>query len=354
MNNYTNYSHSFISSSKDRDNLWISLDIVIPVYNEEKVINSLFGTLKDVFSSDNKYRYRIKNVRYIIVDDGSKDQSAKIICEHISRGIPAVFYRLSRNFGHQNAVSAGLNNADADLVAIIDADLQDPPEVILQMIAEWREGFDIVYGVRTKRKENFFKVASYWLFYRLLSFLSEIDIPLDSGDFCLLDMNVVRAIRDLPETLRHPRILRAWVGFRQTGIKYERTARKAGSTKYSFSKLYKLATDGVASASIRPLKISQVFSVLYLALLIALSVVILVKYSTYLRTSNEVALWFLFCYALIVLGSFIQTLCMYILSAYIGRSYLETKRRPTYLVMEVVRKNPKSTDESIDEQSESS
>lgn len=317
----------------------ISLDIVIPVYNEEKVLDSLFGRLETVFSSSNKQKYLIKAVRYVIVDDGSEDQSASIICQHISQGIPAVLYRLSRNFGHQNAVSAGLNNAEADIVAIIDADLQDPPEVILQMIAKWREGCDVVYGVRRKRKENFLKVASYWLFYRLISFLSEIAIPLDSGDFCVLDKKVVQAMCNLPETLRHPRILRAWVGFKQEGVVYERTARIAGATKYSFPKLYKLATDGVASASIRPLRILQVFSILHLIFLLILALVVVTKYTSYLKANNEIALWFLFCYALIAVGSFVQTLCIYILSAYIGRAYLETKGRPTYLLMEVINKD---------------
>lgn len=328
-----------VPSSENRNNRWVSLDIVIPVYNEEKVLDLLFNRLETVFSSSNQKIYLLKTVRYLIIDDGSKDKSANIICQYISQGTPAVLYRLSRNFGHQNAVSAGLNNAEADIVAIIDADLQDPPEVILQMIDKWRNGCDVVYGVRKKRKENFLKVASYWLFYRLLSYLSQINIPLDSGDFCLLDKKVVQVMRNLPETLRHPRILRAWVGFRQEGVEYERSARKAGSTKYSFSKLYKLATDGVASASIRPLKISQVFSVLYLLLLVVLTFVVSIKYNSYLNTNNEIALWFLFCYALIALGSFIQTLCFYIISAYIGRTYLEAKGRPTYLLMEVINKN---------------
>jgi dolichol-phosphate mannosyltransferase len=324
---------------ENRSNQWISLDIVIPIYNEEKVIDLILNTLEKVFSSSNKEKYLLKNVRYLFIDDGSKDKSASIICNYISKGVPSILYRLSRNFGHQNAVSAGLNNAEADIVAIIDADLQDPPEVILKMIDKWREGCDVVYGVRKKRKETFLKVASYWIFYRLLSFLSQIDIPLDSGDFCLLDKRVVQVMRNLPETLRHPRILRAWVGFRQEGVEYERSARKAGSTKYSFSKLFKLATDGVASASIRPLRISQIFSVLYLFLLIALAFVISIKYSSYIHTNNEISLWFLFCYALIALGSFIQTLCVYILSAYIGRTYLEAKSRPNYLLMEVINKH---------------
>jgi polyisoprenyl-phosphate glycosyltransferase len=329
---------SYINLSKgDRLDKSISLDIIIPFFNEEKVLDLLISNLKNVFSPENLHKHNIKSVRYLMVDDGSADESANIVCNYISQGFPAILYRLSRNFGHQNAISAGINHADSDVVAIIDADLQDPPEIILEMILKWRKGCDVVYGVRKKRKENFLKVFSYWLFYRFLSFLSEIHIPLDSGDFSLLDRKVIHAMRNLPETLRHPRILRAWVGFRQEGCEYERTARKVGHTKYTFSKLYKLATDGIASASIRPLRISQFFTNIYLGLLIIIGVILVLKYSFFVNTKNELAIWFLICYALIALGSFVQILCIYILSSYIGRTYLETKQRPPYILLEVIK-----------------
>lgn len=317
----------------------VSLDIVIPVYNEEKVLDLLFQRLQTVFSVENQRKHHVKSVRYIFVDDGSGDQSAKTICRHIASGAPAVLCRLSRRFGHQSAVTAGFEKADADVVACIDADLQDPPEVILEMIAKWREGYDVVYGQRQKRKENLLKVLGYWTFYRLLAFLSDIDIPLDSGDFSLLDRRVVRAMRSLPEKDRFPRVLRAWVGFRQIGVSYERAARAAGAPKYTLKGLYRLATDGVASASIRPLKISQFFSICYLFLITALAAVIFIKLGPYLETKNEIALWFLFSYSLIAVGSFIQIFCIYILSAYVGRAYLEVKGRPSFLVMETIDKN---------------
>ena len=327
----------------NRDDLRVSLDVIIPVYNEEDVLDSLFERLEAVFSPSNKKEYRITSVRYIMVDDGSKDRSAEIIKKHMAKRIPAVLYRFSRNFGHQNAVSAGLQHTNADVVAIIDADLQDPPEAILEMLAKWREGYDVVYGERRKRKENFIKVGSYWLFYRLLAFLSEINIPLDSGDFSLMDRRVIQAMRDLPEKLRFPRVLRAWVGFRQTGLSYERSQRAAGATKYSFSKLYRLATDGVASASIRPLRMAQLFSIFYLILVSALALLSFSKLWSH-QGISEIGLWFLFSYLLISLGSFVQTFCIYILSSYVGRTYLEVKGRPPYVILEVIDKGNDATD----------
>jgi dolichol-phosphate mannosyltransferase len=323
-----------VSGAARRDRK-VALDIIIPVYNEEDVLDLLFERLETIFSPSKREKHLISAVNYLIVDDGSKDRSAAIICERIKRGTPAVLYRLSRNYGHQNAVSAGLHKSRSDVVAIIDADMQDPPEVILEMLAKWREDYDVVYGIRTNRKENVVKISAYRIFYLLISFLSEIDIPLDSGDFSLLDRRVVRAMKGLPEKLRFPRVLRAWVGFRQVGLSYDRSSRAAGTSKYSFSKLYKLATDGIAAASIRPLKIAQVFCIVYLAFITILAAVLLGKYWSY-RGVNEFALWALFGYLLIALGSFVQTLCVYILGAYVGRTYLEVKDRPSYVVMEVI------------------
>ncbi len=317
----------------------ITLDIVIPVHNEEKVLDLLFQKLQVVFSSETQRKHGLKSVRYLLIDDGSKDQSANIVCRHIASGIPATLYRLSRRFGHQNAVSAGFEKSNADVIACIDADLQDPPEVILEMIAKWRQGYDVVYGQRQKRKENFIKVAGYWLFYRLLAYLSEIDIPLDSGDFSLMDRKVAQALCALPERIRFPRVLRAWIGFKQIGVSYERGMRAAGTPKYTLASLYRLATDGVASASIRPLQMSQVFSFCYLLLVITLVTAFTLKLKPYLEAKNEMALWFLFSYVLIAMGSFVQIFCTYIMSAYLGRAYIEIKGRPSYLIMEEINKD---------------
>ncbi len=321
---------------QDRATRFVSLDIVVPVHNEELVLDLLFRRLDQVFSISAQAEHRIKSVRYIIVDDGSNDRSAELVSQYIERGSCAVLYRLSRKFGHQCAISAGFANTDADVIGCIDADLQDPPELMIQMLSKWREGFDVVYGIRQKRKESLFKVGAYWLFYRVLSFFSEINIPLDSGDFCLMDRRSVLAMRSLPEKLRYPRVLRAWIGFRQTGIYYERLSRAAGFSKYKLSNLYYLATDGLASASIRPLQISQLFSFIYLALLMILVTFIFCQLGSYLAADDRTPLWFLLLLTFIALGGFVQISCTYILSAYVGRLYLEVKGRPSYLIQEVV------------------
>src|SRR5436190_5373685 len=208
----------------------LTLDLIIPIYNEAEVLDLLFDTLDTTFSRANLASRNIARVRYVLVDDGSTDDSARIVSAKIVAGAPATLYRLSRNFGHANALCAGLDHATADLVALLDADLQDPPAVVLLMIDKAREGYNVVFGQRRKRKENVFKRMAYWTFYRLIALLSDIRLPLDSGDFCLLDRDVVAALRNLHEHLRFPRVLRAWVGFRQIGVEYERPQRQAGES----------------------------------------------------------------------------------------------------------------------------
>lgn len=317
--------------TQPRQESWVSLDIVVPVWNEEEVLGILFDRLSAVFSADTLLARRIRSVRYVFVDDGSSDLSADLIAKRIEGGAPAVLIRFSRNFGHQNAVSAGLDAATADLVAVVDADLQDPPETLLTMIERWREGFDVIYGERRKRKEGFVRVAGYWLFYRLVAFLADIRIPLDSGDFSLMDQGVVRKIRELPEKLRFPRGLRAWVGFRQIGVAYDRPVRQGGHTKYTFLKLYRLATDGVISSSVRPLQAAQVFGVSYLLLTVLIGVIAALR-----APESGVPLWALLGYLLIIFGNMVQIFCIYILGAYVGRTYLEVKGRPSYVIMETV------------------
>jgi glycosyltransferase involved in cell wall biosynthesis len=315
---------------------WV--DIVVPIWNEEAVIESLFQRLDAVLSPEYLVRAGIDRVRYVVVDDGSTDGSACKVRDAIASGLRAVLLRLSRNFGHQNALSAGLDYSRADVVVVMDADLQDPPEVIPAMIEKWREGHDVVYGQRARRRGNPLKRIGYWAFYRLVALLADIQIPLDSGDFCLLDRRVVRAISALPERLRFPRGLRAWVGFRQTGVPYDRPVRKAGTTKYTFSRLYRLATDGVVSSSVRPLQLAQVFSVSYLLLIAALGGVIAFRHL--LWPDRQVSVLLLLVYLLILTGNFVQVFCIYILGAYVGRTYLEVKGRPAYVVMEVVGEEP--------------
>ena len=309
----------------------VSLDVIIPLFNEEEMIEALVAQLNTVFSPANLDQYGIGRVRFLIVDDGSRDRSAELLSAHIRHGFRAELLRLSRNFGHQNALCAGLDHADADVVAVIDADLQDPPELILDMIALWRQGHEVVYGQRRKRKESLFKRVCYWSFYRMIAFLADISIPLDSGDFCIMDRQVVEALRKLPEHLRFIRGLRAWVGFRQTGLPYDRPARRAGATKYSLGKLYRLATDGVASFSIRPLKVAQVLAFSYFVLTVAIMAVLFFGWLSQRHIESPAML---IAYLLIVSGNGALCLCVYILGAYVGRSYLEAKARPAYILRE--------------------
>jgi dolichol-phosphate mannosyltransferase len=312
----------------------LTLDLIIPLYNEAEVLDLLFDTLDRTFCPDNLARRNVARVRYLFVDDGSSDSSASIIAERIRAGAPAALYRLSRNFGHANAVSAGLDHATADLVAVIDADLQDPPAVVLEMIDLARQGHNVVFGQRRKRKEHVLKRAGYWTFYRLVAFLSDIKIPLDTGDFCLIDRQVVMALRSLPERLRYPRVLRAWVGFRQTGVEYDRPERQAGVSKYPLSKLYRLGTDGIAAASIRPLKIAQFSSFLFGLVAVALMAMFILMLAGQL--SHTLSWPFLLVSLLIASGHALTMLCLYVFSAYLGRMYLEVKGRPPYIIMEAI------------------
>lgn len=306
-----------------------TLDIIVPLYNEAEMVDILVERLREVFSDKNLECHGIESVQYIIVDDGSTDLTALKVTSWIDKGLPINLYRLSRNFGHQNALCAGIDRATSDIIAIIDGDLQDPPEVILEMVAKWREGYDVVRGRRLRRKEHFIKRWCYWSFYRLVALLSEINMPLDSGDFCLIDRKVLAALKIMPERLRFLRGLRSWVGFRQVDLSYERPLRYAGQTKYPWSKLYRLATDGIASTSIKPLQLAQVFSFSFFVLCLLLSITLIFNYSSFSPA------WLL-CYILILGSSAVNTLCLYILGAYIGRTYLEVKQRPSYILMEII------------------
>jgi dolichol-phosphate mannosyltransferase len=245
--------------------------------------------------------------------------------------------RFARNFGHQAAVSAGLAHADGDAVIVMDADLQDPPEELHRFIAKWREGYEVVYAVRHKRKEGLLKRALYLFFYRLLARLAETPIPLDSGDFCLMDRKVVDLLRAMPERNRFVRGLRAWVGFRQIGLSYERQARAGGKPQYNLRKLIQLARDGVFSFSSSPLRLATRLG----------SVVSLVAFvgTVFTLAQRLFADWFArigmapppgfatIVMAILFLGG-VQLLCLGIIGEYIGRIYDEVKGRPHWIVWE--------------------
>jgi dolichol-phosphate mannosyltransferase len=308
----------------------VTLDIVIPVYNEEAVLPLLATRLEKVFSTENQSKYGLKWVRLLFIDDGSVDHSIERLMQIELRHCKARVVRFSRNFGHQAAVSCGLASSEADLVAVIDADLQDPPDLILQMIALWREGHEVVYGIRRHREGNPLKNLAYWLFYRIYKFLSPINVPENSGDFCLMGRCVVDAMKQLPERVLFIRALRAWVGFKQTGIEYDRPERKAGKSKYSLRRLYELATDGIVALSLRPLQLAQLVSVLYMIVSCCIGAIILFRLSAGLIV--DFVLWLVLL--IILFSNSVVLLCLYILGAYVGRSYLETKERPAYIVCE--------------------
>ncbi len=311
------------------------LDVVIPIYNESAVIPELIARLQSVFKAEALAAEHLSEVRFIFVDDGSSDDSAVQIHRAINQGFPATLLRLSRNFGHQNAVSAGIAHSDADATAVMDADLQDPPEILLAMVRAWRQGADVVYGVRRQRKENLFKRTAYWAYYRMLHSLSEIDVPRDSGDFGLMDARVVKQLTGLPEKLRFSRGLRAWIGFKQVPVEYERAARCAGESKYPFKELYKLATDGIVSLSTRPLKIVQ-FCAFAMAGFFLLCLGASLFWALRGTPNKGPEMWFLVSYTLSALSGFFTLTSLFVISGYLGRMFFEVKARPTYIVMEQV------------------
>lgn len=319
------------------------LTVVIPCYNEAAGIQNTYDRICEVLGGG---KFRLQTV---FIDDGSQDSTAIILAE-ISACDPRVkIVTLARNFGHQAAVSAGLANADGDAVAVMDADLQDPPMVILEMVDRWREGFDVIYGIRTKRKESGWKRLCYGAFYRIFCLVSYIDAPLDAGDFSLIDRQVLLHINQLPEKNRVFRGLRAWVGHKQIGVHYERQSRAAGYTKYSLIKLIKLATDSVFNFSTVPLTIVFVLGLVVssLSLLAACAIVILRVFdlSIFGQHLSDVQGFASIILTILLIGG-IQLICTGILGEYVGRIYQEVKRRPSYLVREARLHQPASLDGS--------
>lgn len=322
----------------------IDLEIVLPVYNEEEVVDLLLERLARALSPEKLAAHGVSRASLLFIDDGSTDATASILAARIASGLDARVIRFSRNFGHQSAVCAGIDRADADVVVIMDSDLQDPPEILLEMIDRWRQGADVVFARRRRRRGNVLKRLGYWGFYRMVALLSEIRLPLDTGDFGLMDRRVILALRALPERLRFPRGLRAWVGFRQEAIEFDRPERRAGTAKYTWSKLYRLATDGIAAMSTRPLQAAQIGTFFFGLLTVAFLVMLLWGY---LVRPSSIPRSFLVAYVLVATGNAVQSFCLYILGAYVGRTYLEVKGRPPYVVMEIVEPPAPSPSERV-------
>lgn len=297
-----------------------TLDIVVPVYNEEECIEQTISRLMSVRES----LYNELDVNFIFVDDGSKDKSFAILQEHASRTPFIKVLSFSRNFGHQFAVSAGIDFSTGDYIAIIDADLQDPPELIKDMYEKTKEGYQVVYGKRLKRKkETVFKKITAFAFYRIFDSLCQIKVPTDTGDFRLITREVAEAIKSMPEKHRFIRAMVPWVGFNATPLYYNRDERFAGVTKYPLSKMLKLAADGILSFSTKPIKFIHILA----AILLFLSIALMITGFFWLNG-------FLLCFisALILFAAAVQTFAIGILGEYIGRIFEEVKDRPIYIV----------------------
>lgn len=305
------------------------LSAVVPCYNEEEVLPLLRQRLQSALDALGL------SWEVVLVDDGSRDRTPEILQQLHETDERFKSVRLSRNFGHQAAVSAGLAYADGDAVVVMDADLQDPPEILGQCVESWRAGNDIVYAVRRTRKEGWILRTAYHTFYTLLRAISSFSIPLDSGDFCLMDRRVVKVLRRMPERNMFVRGMRAWAGFKQSAVAYDRPARAAGQTKYPFRKLLTLAADGIFSFSTMPLRLATLLGLVVVGLnIIALGFVFvwrLFGLEFMGHTAHDIPGWAGVVSVALFIGG-IQLLILGIMGEYLARIYDEVKRRPRWVV----------------------
>jgi dolichol-phosphate mannosyltransferase len=307
----------------------IDLSVVVPCFNETAVLPLLVARLNDTLGK------KELSWEVLLVDDGSTDETLRLFCEIAAADSRFKVLSFSRNFGHQSAVYAGLEAASGLAVGVIDADLQDPPEILLQCWQAVKQGADVAYAVRRKRKEALWKRVAYKLFYRLLHAFSDVVIPMDSGDFCVMSRRVVDMVINLPERNIFMRGLRAWVGFKQVAVEYERPARAAGETKYSLQRLIRLAADGLFSFSVAPLRLATYAGLVVVALSLVYEVFTMAWWIGGFRFMGHVA-QDLPGWTTLICGMFflhgIELLILGVIGEYIGRIYTETKQRPRYIV----------------------
>lgn len=318
------------------------LSLVIPCYNEGQVLpflkERLLHSLTELGLS----------WEVILVDDGSHDDTLRQMAALHAEDLRFKVISFSRNFGHQTAVFAGMSRATGDFVALLDADLQDPPEFVATCVAKLKEGYDVVYAVRRSRKENILKRASYAIFYRLLKSIAEVEIPLDAGDFCVMKQSVVSVLREMSERDVFVRGLRAWVGFRQVGIPYEREARAAGETKYPLFKLVKLAINGVFAFSALPLQLAIYLG--FASVVVSLGGIVLLgcwkisDFRLFGHSPAEVPGWTSLVCLILFLGG-VQFLILGILGEFIRRIYDELRKRPRWIVRAELGFPPKVSDD---------
>ncbi|MDB4936294.1 MAG: hypothetical protein JWP87_3266, partial [Labilithrix sp.] len=304
------------------------VSLVIPIYNEEEVLPQLDERLSQLLEK------LAIDAEVVFVDDGSKDRSLEMLRAMVEREPRYRAVSFSRNFGHQRAITAGMDASRGQAVVVMDADLQDPPEVILEMIAKWREGYDVVYGRRRSRAgESWFKLLTAKVFYRLFAAMIPIEVPLDAGDFRLMSRRVVVTLRALRETHRFVRGLVSWVGFKQTAVEYDRAARFAGETKYPLRKMLAFAFDGIISFSILPLRFAT-----YLGVLVGAASVLYAVCAIFAHVflSATVPGWTTTVVLVALLFS-VQLLVTGVLGEYVGRIYEQVKLRPLYVVGERLR-----------------
>ena len=303
------------------------LSVVAPCFNEEGVLHELYRRISQVLDGAGE------SWELVLVNDGSRDRTPEIMRELHAQDARVKVVDFARNFGHQIAVTAGMDYAQGDAVVLIDADLQDPPELILEMLTKWREGYEVVYAIRAERKgETWFKEFTAKMFYRIIYKITDIDIPMDTGDFRLMDRKVVNALKTMHEKHRFMRGMSVWVGFRQTGVKYVRAERYAGETKYPLKKMLKFAMDGITSFSYFPLQVAT-----YIGFVAALFAVLGILVTIVLRLSGSHAFFgqATTLVSVLFLGG-VQLICLGIIGEYLGRIYDEVKGRPLYIVRDAL------------------
>ena len=305
------------------------ISVIIPMYYEEEVAEECYKRVKTVLTSLKDYEHEI-----LFVNDGSKDKTLEILESIAEKDKQVKVISFSRNFGHQCAVTAGLQYVTGDAIVVIDADLQDPPELIPDMLTLWKQGNEVIYAKRkTREGESKFKLLTAKMFYRILNGLSDVEIPADTGDFRLVDRKVVDVINSMPEHNKFLRGLFSWVGFKQQPFEYERKERFAGKTKYPLKKMLKLASDGIISFSTKPLKIVGglgIITIIISVLLLLYSVI------SYIFNLNQLTSGWTSIMVAITLFSGVQLLSIWIISEYLARIYDESKKRPQYIISKTI------------------